>query len=212
MDIEKKVSEKDKELKKIPIISKAFSILDSLPKYLKYHIKKHTEDVFYESILFCLIDNIKEEMLIEIATAAAWHDVGYLIQPEDNEKEAVKLFDKEAIKLYVIDKKNIREMIMDTKIHITNKGPKIFMTHPMSAYLLDADVSNFGRKDFQEKLELVAKEKNIDLNDKKAKLEFLKFTLALLKNNPWHTEAANKLRQAQKLLNIKKLEKEIYIL
>ena len=212
MDIENKVFKNIEECKKIPIISKAFSILDSLPLYLKYHTKKHTEDVFHESILFSILDNLKEEKFIEIAIAAAWHDVGYLVQPEDNEKEAVILFNKESKNTNTINKKNIKEMIMDTKIYITNEGPKIFITNPISAYLLDADVSNFGRKDFREKLDLVAKEKNVDLKNKKEKIEFLKFTLALLKNHSWYTQAAKELRQIQKIINIKNLENEISIL
>lgn len=209
MNIEEKVSEKSEEFKKIPIISKAFSILDSLPGYLKYHIKNHTEDVFHEVILFSILDGLEQEKLREISIAAAWHDVGYLIQPDDNEKEAIKLFKEESKNINNINKKNIQKMIMDTKVRITEKGAEIFMTNPISAYILDADVSNFGRKDFRNKLELIAEEKNIKMSNQKDKLELLRFTLSLLKNHKWHTPAAQKLRQKQKIINMENLEKEI---
>jgi hypothetical protein len=212
--VEEEVSIKVEELKKIPIILKAFHILDKLPVYLKYHIKKHTEDVFHEAILFAMVDKIEEEKIIEIATAAAWHDVGFLIQPNDNEKEAIRLFEEESKQLESeqVKIKNIKSMILDTKLEITEQGPKMIMKNPMSAHLLDADVSNFGREDFREKLNLVAEEKNVDLNNKKEKLQFLRFTLSLLKNQNWNTHAAETLRQMQKIINTRNLEEEIMIL
>lgn len=212
MNNEEKVLEKTKELKKIPIIVKAFSILDALPQYLRYHIKNHTEDVFHEAIIFSITDNLDEKRLIEIATAAAWHDVGFLIQPDDNEKEAVKLFIKESKNMNNINTKNIENMIMDTKLHATDQGPKIFMSDSISAYLLDADVSNFGREDFREKSNLIAEEKNINMDNAKERLEFLKFTLSLLINHKWYTPAAQKLRQKQKTINTENLKKEIFFL
>lgn len=214
ISLEKDISLKIEKLKKISIIAKAFEILDNLPKYLKYHIKQHTEDVLHEAILFGIIDGLSEYDLERLSVAVAWHDTGYLISQYDNEEEAVRLFDdyinESGLVLEYVD--DVKSMIMDTKIVTTEKGPEIILSNKASAYLLDADVSNFGRIDFNEKKDLFEQELKINLNDKDAKREFLKFTLVLMKNHKWHTKAAYKLRETQKLKNINDLEAQIAML
>lgn len=208
-DIEQEISVKIEKLKEIPIIKKAFDMLNNLPEYLRYHTKEHTEDVFHEAILFGAYDGLGEKELEKIAVAAAWHDVGFLIKPNNNETAAISLFEREVFLLNLDYVADVKKMIMDTKLEITENGPEILMKHNISAYLLDADVSNFGRFDFKNKRDLIAKELKINLNDKEIKIKFLKFTLTLLKNQNWHTNAARELRQEQKIINIAELEKEI---
>ncbi|MFA5840800.1 MAG: HD domain-containing protein [Candidatus Paceibacterota bacterium] len=207
--LEKNVSAKIEKLKELPIISKAFEMLNKLPEYLRYHVKQHTEDVFHEAILFGIADGLEEIEIERLAVAAAWHDVGYLIRPNDNEEVAVELFEKEASQANLEYAEDVKKMIMDTKLKITEKGPEILMTNSISAHLLDADVSNFGRTDFRDKRGLVAEELKIDLANEEIKRKFLEFGLALLKNHKWHTGIAHKLRQEQKMKNISELEKEI---
>ncbi len=211
-NIEKEISVKIEKLKKNPIIRKAFDMLDDLPEYLRYHTKEHTEDVFHEAILFGIHDGLGEKELEKIAVAAAWHDIGFLIKQNNNETAAVSLFEREAFLLNLDYVNDIKKMIMDTKLEITENGPEILMKYNISAYLLDADVSNFGRPDFKDKMNLIAEESKIDLNNKEIKIKFLKFTLTLLKNQNWHTNAARELRQEQKMINIAELEKEIELL
>ena len=211
-NIEKEISVKIEKLKKNPIIRKAFDMLDDLPEYLRYHTKEHTEDVFHEAILFGIHDGLGEKELEKIAVAAAWHDIGFLIKQNNNETAAVSLFEREAFLLNLDYVNDIKKMIMDTKLEITENGPEILMKYNISAYLLDADVSNFGRPDFKDKMNLIAEESKMDLNNKEIKIKFLKFTLTLLKNQNWHTNAARELRQEQKMINIAELEKEIELL
>lgn len=211
-NIEKEVSVKIEKLKKNPIIRKAFDMLDDLPEYLRYHTKEHTEDVFHEAILFGIHDGLGEKELEKIAVAAAWHDIGFLIKQNNNEAAAVSLFEREVFLSNLDYVNDVKKMIMDTKLEITENGPEILMKHNTSAYLLDADVSNFGRPDFKDKMNLIAEESKMDLNNKEIKIKFLKFTLTLLKNQNWHTNAARELRQEQKMINIAELEKEIELL
>ena len=211
-NIEKEISVKIEKLKKNPIIRKAFDMLDDLPEYLRYHTKEHTEDVFHEAILFGIHDGLGEKELEKIAVAAAWHDIGFLIKQNNNETAAVSLFEREVFLSNLDYVNDVKKMIMDTKLEITENGPEILMKHNTSAYLLDADVSNFGRPDFKDKMNLIAEESKMDLNNKEIKIKFLKFTLTLLKNQNWHTNAARELRQEQKMINIAELEKEIELL
>ncbi len=206
-DPEKVVAQKIEKFKELPVIEKAFEMLDRLPKDLKYHVKKHTEDVLHEAILFGIKDGLSEADLEKNAFAASWHDIGYLIRQDKNEEIAAFLIKREDS---ISDSSSdIADMIMDTKVVNTVDGLVIKMTNPMSAYLLDADVSNFGRSDFRANTDLYAQELGKDFNNKQEKIDFLELTLKLLKNHEWHTNAAQELRQEQKLKNIKALEKEI---
>ena len=82
--IENNVALKIEKLKQLPIIAKAFEMLDALPDYLRYHAKSHTEDVFHEAVLFGMVDGLGGKEIERLAVAAAWHDVGYLVRPKDS--------------------------------------------------------------------------------------------------------------------------------
>ena len=208
--IEQQVALKIEQLKQLPLIAKAFELLNNLPKHLKYHVKEHTEDVFHEAVLFGMLDGLGEKELEKVATAAAWHDVGFLIKDNDNEKEAVRLYEESASSFLDVGyKKNVGEMIIDTKVHKTKKGFEVIMLHPRSAHLLDADLSSFGRADFWEKRQQLAEELGVNWENKNERREFLESTLDFIKNHDWHTVSARRLREKQKLLNIAELEKAI---
>ena len=210
-NIKKDVSIQIEKFKKLPLIKKVFTLLEDLPKDIKYHNKKHAEDVLHEAVLFATIDNLNEAEKENIAVAATMHDMGFLFKREHNEKEAVRFIDEGLSKEEFgdLDIESIKKMILDTEVKMTEKGPSIIMSYSGSAYLLDADVSDFGRTDFKEKSRLIKEELHIDLNDYISELNFLESTLSLMQNQVWHTLAANKLRQKQKLINIKELKEEI---
>lgn len=208
-EVEKQVSLKIEQYKKLPIIAKAFLLLDKLPKNLIYHNKNHTEDVLHEAILFGVLDDLNEKELERLAVASVWHDTGFTERINENEEIAIKLFEeanKETPTEYAED---IKKMILDTTVHKTDKGFEIIMANPISAYLLDADVSNFGRKDFWQKRKEIADEREVNWEDKAERLAFLQATLSFIKNNNWHTDAAKNYRQEQKEKNIIEMEKEI---
>src|SRR3989344_4783891 len=184
--------------------------LNNLPKHLKYHVKEHTEDVFHEAVLFGMLDGLGEKELEQVATAAAWHDVGFLIRDNDNEEEAVRLYEEYALSFLDVGyKKNVGEIIIDTKVYKTKKGFEVIMLHPRSALLLDADLSSFGRADFWEKRQQLAEELGVNWENKNERRKFLKSTLDFIKNHDWHTKSARRLREKQKMVNIAELQKAI---
>ncbi len=198
------------EIMKKPEVSEAFAILDRLPENLRYHNRDHTEDVVMEAIIFALADGASKETIEQQAISAAWHDVGFVEQYQKNEPNAVKLFEQsEAYKtLPQVVKDEVIANILDTQVQV--KDGKPFLVHERSNnfYILDADVSNFGRKDFFEKRAKIAEELEVDLSDPAAKKGFYGFALSLLKNHDWETNGARMLRQSQKEKNIIQAEEE----
>jgi hypothetical protein len=198
------------EFIQMPEIAEALELLDKLPKDLTYHNKEHTLDVIKETILFCLKDKKSKEIIEHQVIAAAWHDIGFIESKQNNEPIAVKLFEQSETYKKLSDKYKIEiiNSILDTQIIIVDSSPNLLQIRSKVGYMLDADVSNFGRDDFKDKLLQVAEETQVDLNDPKAEKKFYKFVIELLKNHEWKTDSAKMLRQNQKEINLKQLEEE----
>jgi len=207
----KKVKEMYETVLALPEVVEALNLLDTLPENLRYHDKNHTLDVIHEAILFAVEDEVSDEVVIQQAIAAAWHDVGYIKQYENNEPVAIELFklSKAAGNMTAEDIAETIANISDTQMVMKDGVPHLIMQHSTHGYLLDADLSNFGRDDFGEKRLKVAEELRIDLENPVIKKKFFEFALALLRNHEWKTESARRLRQEKKEENIRRVEEEL---
>lgn len=202
------------ELIKTPEISEALDMLDGLPENLRYHDKRHTMDVLRETILFALADGADKETIKQQAVSAAWHDVGYMERYEQNEPIAVEMFQRsKAFQFLPEEQRNeIIANIMDTQMVMKDDKPSLLQQQSKFGYVLDGDVSNFGREDYFEKRLKVAEELGFDLSDLELKKKFYAFAIELMKNHEWKTASARALRQAQKEINLKKIEEEYALL
>jgi hypothetical protein len=198
------------EVIKMPEVSEALDLLDGLPERLSYHSKGHTFDVLKETILFALADGADKETIRQQAVSAAWHDVGYLERDEQNEPVAVEMFKKsKAFQVLSEEQRNeVVANIMDTQMVMKDDKPFLLKQDSKFGYILDGDVSNFGRKDYFEKRAKVVKELGLDLSNIEARKKFYAFAIELMKNHEWKTDSARALRQAQKEINLKRLEDE----
>jgi hypothetical protein len=93
----------------------------------------------------------------------------------------------------------IEQMILDTALVADGRILRQHATIPLSCYLLDADLANFGRDDFFEKSELQRKEMGED------QVLFRQKTLILLQNHSWLTPAAHTLWHEGKEQNLQAL-------
>lgn len=198
------------ELIKLPAVAEALALLDNLPEGLVYHTKVHTEDVIKETILFALADGISDGAMEQQVIAAAWHDIGYLERKSNNEPVAVEYFRKSTA--YVQLEPELREEIIsnitDTAMVFDDGKPHLHMKHSAIGYMLDADVSNFGRNDFFACMERIARETGVDLENQTSRANMYKFVINLLESHTWHTEGARMLREAQKQKNLSFLKTE----
>jgi len=99
--------------------------------------------------------------------------------------------------------------ILDTEVVMKNNKPHLSKKDSKHGYVSDADVSNFGRKDFFVLRNLVVKELGLDLSNPEIKKKFLNFAYELLKNQEWKTNSARHLRQKQKEINLREVEKQL---
>lgn len=199
------------ETLKLPEVKEALDILDGLPEHLKYHDKNHTLDVIKETILFSVTDWANSETIREQCIAAAWHDVGYIKQDKDNETIAVEMFKGSLTYKSLPEdaKERIVSDILDTQIKMIDNAPHLNKEQSSYGYILDADVSNFGRDDYFEKGRSLAEELGLDLDNLETKKKFYAFAIALLENHEWKTDSARNLRQAKKEENMIRMKEEL---
>ena len=201
---EGEISKKQEELGRHPIVSDTLALLSrELPTNLSYHALSHTEDVISEVIRFGVTDNLAPRELELLAIAAACHDMGFIKSPVMNEPIGAAYARAQMEKYGGFTPQEIdlvERMILDTALVDTGNGPRQIASTDLSRYLLDADLSNFGRDDFFDKGELQRKELGQDQN------VFRKNSYALLNSHRWLTNAARSLRQTKKELNLNLLK------
>ena len=203
--LEDNIRQASDRLREIPIIRGVLTRLQrELPSHLIYHAFEHTEDVFNECLRFGITDSLPERQLELLAIAAAFHDAGFIKSPVANEPIGAQLaceamrgcgnYSDEEINL-------VNQMILDTTLQDTGTGLRQIPTTDLSRYLLDADLSNFGREDFFDKGELQRQELGYDRE------VFRKKSFDLLNCHRWLTNAACSLRQKKKDENVQLLRK-----
>ena len=195
------LEELEKQLRNLPLVASILARLKSeLPPHLWYHTAAHTDDVIHEALVFSMLDGVEERELELLTIAAAYHDAGFIQQPNDNEGIGAAMaaramsdagrYESSEIALVTL-------MIEDTVLRPVAHGIAQVPRSTLSRYLLDGDVSNLGRPDFSEKAELVRQELGVP-----ADRAFFEFVLRLMKSHQWYSEPARRLRQKQKEENI----------
>jgi len=199
-----RVDQKLQEMLHLPLITDAINTIRSqLPDHINFHTVEHTLDVTREAILFALVDNLSDREIELISIATAYHDVGYIKRPRKNEEIGAQMA-AEAMRTAGYSEKEIQavvSMIEDTEVRLTNKGLEQVGRSALAGYLLDADLSNFGRADFFKKRVFIFQD--LQLPDWKA---YLRESLQFIRDHLWKTPAAKNLREAQRILNVKLIE------
>ncbi len=116
---------------------------EHLPEHLSYHSVHHVKDVIQAVEEIAVAENISEENIMLLKTAALFHDTGFLYGAKDHEEKSCEIA-QEYLPDYgysqsQIDK--IKGMIMATKI------PQTPHSH-LEEILADADLDYLGRDDF----------------------------------------------------------------
>lgn len=114
-----------------------------LPEYLTYHSVDHTEDVLAAAIRIADAEGVKGADLLELKTAAVFHDTGFVLGTTDHEEASCELA-REWMPKYGYHPPAISrvcEMILATNI------PQNPRSH-LGEVLCDADLDYLGRDDF----------------------------------------------------------------
>lgn len=176
---------------------------DNLPNNLHYHSIKHTRDVVEAVERIALSENVTDEGLFLLKSAASYHDAGFTKQYSQNEPIGVEMAEG-ILPNYGYSEKHI-ERIKDL----------IFVTaiphqpqNLLEEIICDADLDYLGRDDFHEiadSLFLELKERNI-VSSKK---EWDKMQVKFLKSHKYFTQTAINTRQEKKMKHLTEIEKRL---
>jgi len=166
---------------------------EKLPRNLYYHNLKHTIDVTVQVELIGRGEEITEEELLLLKTAALFHDTGFIKTYKNHEEVGVELaksilpdFDYTPEQIDVIS-----QIIMVTKL-----PPK--PTNLLEQIICDADLDYLGRVDFipvsgnlfRELMEHQMIENNIN--------KWNQIQIGFIENHQYFTETAKRLRDVNK--------------
>ncbi len=176
---------------------------EGLTDNLYYHNVKHTIDVVTQVEIIGKSENIDDEELLILKTAALFHDAGHMISYDYHEEEGVKMVNK-MLPQYNYSRKQIQrigELIMATKM-----PPK--PNNLLEMIICDADLDYLGRTDFVPVAYNLYKE--LKANKKISSFEeWKKLEIDFIKKHSYFTKTAKNLREVKKQEQLEKIIKEM---
>lgn len=177
-----------------------FSEIKKLPKAFCYHNLKHTKDVIRNVEKIARSEKVPKQKIILLKTAALFHDTGFLKDPKNHEEASVK-FMREILRKHGYSEKGINEI---AKIIMATKMPQ----RPKTKYekiICDADLDNFGKRNFFIVTERVRKELE-NRGNKIPNKKWYEDTLKLMESHDYFTKSARKKNNKTKAKNTEKLK------
>jgi hypothetical protein len=164
------------------------SIMTNIASNMYYHNVKHIMDVCDHVELFARSENIEDEDILLLKTAALLHDIGYVITYEDDISAVSEHIAREFLPSFQYKPHQIDKICHLMKIANYDSKPNGIVEEVMH----DANHIYIGRLDYVELLKNLYKEleaHNIQVD----KAEWFKNQANRLKNHKFHTQAAKKL-------------------
>lgn len=169
-----------------------------------YHQYEHALEVMNRSIEIWKKEWLDDNNLEILAIAALFHDVGFIIQYDDNEYIGAKIawnylksifYPQEKIKI-------IEEIIIAT---IYSRSPE----NILESIIRDADTDNLWRDDFFEKGNNLKKELESIKKIKILDPDWTHYSINFLREHKFSTKSEIHDRQEKKQENLKKLEDQV---
>jgi len=176
---------------------------ERLSPKLHYHSIEHTKDVVAAVERLALSENVTDEGLFLLKTAATYHDAGFVEQYEKNEPIGVRLAAEILPKYGYTDEhiEKVKELINVTEIPHRPKNN-------LEEIICDADLDYLGRDDFHEiadRLRLELREHGkIDSDRKWDEIQVL-----FLTQHQYFTRTAINTRQAKKMKNLEEIKRRL---
>jgi uncharacterized protein len=173
---------------------------DELPAHLTYHHIDHVRDVYNSAKLLGEAENIPDDDMKLLLTAAWYHDSGFLACYKGHEKESCRIA-RATLPDYGYSESQIDKicvLIMATRLP---QSPK----NLLEKILADADLDYLGRDDFftiAHKLYLEYSCLGFIIDEN----EWDHHQVNFIKNHHYFTKSDNNLRQAKKEANLEKIK------
>ena len=171
-----------------------------LPKNLYYHNLKHTIDVLTQVELIGRKENVSDEEMLMLKTAALFHDAGFLLGYDDHELLGVKLA-KEILPEFKYTEEQIQ--IISELIYVTKIPPQ--PTNLLEEIICDADLDYLGRTDFIPVSQNLFREL-YEHGKIKTIQEWNKIQVSFISSHQYYTETAQNIREVNKQKQLEKIK------
>ena len=174
-----------------------------LSKALHYHSVAHSKDVVVAVEKIALSENVTDEGLFLLKSAANYHDAGFIEEYDNNEPIGARLAGEILPKYGYTDQhiNKIKDLIFVTKIPHNPKDH-------LEEIICDADLDYLGRSDFHkiaDKLRLELREHGKINSDR----QWDEIQVGFLKMHKYFTNTAIKTRKKKKMENLKEVEERL---
>lgn len=167
---------------------------------LHYHSIEHTRDVVKAVERIALSENVTDEGLFLLKTAATYHDAGFVEQYDKNEPVGVRMA-AEILPKYGYTPEHIE--IIENLIYVTSVPHK--PTNLLEEIICDADLDYLGRDDFHEiadRLRLELREHGKINSDR----QWDEIQIKFLGQHTYFTETSINTRRQKKLQNVEEIK------
>jgi len=171
---------------------------------LIYHNLQHTEQVVRAVVKIANHYQLSDQDFFIVSTAAWFHDTGYLTSFEEHEARGA-----ESAREF-LDSKGVDPAVTEqvVKCILATKMPQ----HPVSLLeqiVCDADLFHLGGDSFKERNKLMRREVEAYFNKDVDKNIWRLKTISLFEGHHYHTDYAQDLLTAKKLLNLQELQNKL---
>jgi uncharacterized protein len=175
---------------------------EKLPAELTYHTFGHTMDVVEAAERIAKAENVSDDDLLIVRTAAVFHDSGYMISRENHELKSCMIA-RELLSSKGADEETIERvctLILATKIPHEPKDK-------LSEIICDADLDYLGRDDYFPISQTVFDEfRHFGVVTNKE--DWKQMQLKFLGSHRYFTKTSNEDRQEKKMENLKKIKED----
>lgn len=177
-----------------------FDMLETnLPSSLYYHNLKHTVDVVTEVELIGWAENIPDEEILLLKTAALFHDTGHIISYDNHEFQSTEIA-KKILPKFNYSQEQIEQIC---KLIMVTKMPPA-PTNLLEEIMCDSDLDYLGRVDFIPVSNMLYEE--LKVRDKVGTFnDWNKMQLSFISNHQYFTNTARKLREVNKQNQIERI-------
>jgi uncharacterized membrane-anchored protein YitT (DUF2179 family)/predicted metal-dependent HD superfamily phosphohydrolase len=181
-----------------------YKLADELPENLTYHNVAHTERVIETALILADGEGLNEEEKTIVATAALFHDSGYLFGTDDHEERSCSLA-REYLPAHEYSPEQTEAVC---RLITATKNPQS-PTDRLEKILCDADLSYLGTEAFRLLSSNLYKELK-SVHHRSAVEMWPEKQMQFLKTHRYHTETARKLFDKKKQQNLKALMKSYH--
>ncbi len=180
------------------------SILEkNLSDKLYYHSIEHTKDVINAIERIALLEDVTDEGLFLLKTAAIFHDAGFIEQYEHNESIGARMA-TEILPKYGYTEQHIKTIV--ELIHVTEIPHRPI--NKLQEIICDADLDYLGRDDFNEIADRLRRELRV-MNKINSDRQWDKLQVIFLNQHKYFTKTSNATRQKKKEKNLNEILERI---